>query len=380
MKKLLRFNSALVLLLLSIGHAQSQSAGVLRFAFRSTSADTFLNNPPSWVEAWMDQHFWRLQTYSPFFDSSLGWFPNAWAYLDLYGIPTNSPLVSQHPDWILHDSKGNKLYIPFACSNGSCVEYAGDAGNASFRNWWINNATSIMSHGYKGLWLDNVNMAWRVSDGNGNFVDPVDPRTGTAMTLSAWESYMSGMTSTIRSYFSQAEIIHNVIWFAGGAQGQTDSYMQTELQSANYIYLERGVSDTGLTGGSGDWSLNAFLKYIDKIHSFGRNVILGEYHYSNDYGTVGYYLISNGSDAFGNEDVRPNNWSVSYDQNLGAATGARYTWNGILRRDFANGIVLLSPPGSPSAWYTLPKTYRDVWGNGHTGVNLAGGQAIILLN
>ena len=101
--------------------------------------------------------------------------PNAWAYLDLYGIPTNSSLVSQHPDWILHDSKGNRLYIPFACSSGSCVEYAGDAGNPSFVNWWINNATSIMGHGYKGLWLDNVNLPWRVSDGNGNFVTRLTP-------------------------------------------------------------------------------------------------------------------------------------------------------------------------------------------------------------
>ncbi len=109
-------------------------------------------------------------------------------------------------------------------------------------------------------------------------------------------------------------------------------------------------------------------------------MIFGEYHYTNDYGTVGYYLISNGIDAFGNEDARPDNWSVSYDQNLGAATGARYTWNGLLRRDFANGIVLLSPPGSPSSWYTLPKTYHDVCGTTHTGVNLSAGQAIILLN
>ncbi len=67
------------------------------------------------------------------------------------------------------------------------------------------------------------------------------------MTLNAWESNISGMTATIRSAFSQAD--HpNVIWFAGGPQGQIDSYMQTELQSANYIYLERGVSDPGLTG------------------------------------------------------------------------------------------------------------------------------------
>ncbi len=121
----------------------------------------------------MNQHFWRLQTYSPFFDSSLRWYPNAWAYLDLYGIPTNSSLVSQHPDWILHDSKGNRLYIPFACSSGSCVEYAGDAGNPSFVNWWINNATSIMGHGYKGLWLENESAV--ACFGRERFRKPIDP-------------------------------------------------------------------------------------------------------------------------------------------------------------------------------------------------------------
>ena len=102
--------------------------------------------------------------------------PNTWAYLDLYGIPKDSSLVTLHPDWILHDSAGNRLYIPWGCGNGSCPNYAGDMTNSGFRTWWIANAKSVFAKGYKGFWIDDVNMEFRISDGSGNDAIPIRPR------------------------------------------------------------------------------------------------------------------------------------------------------------------------------------------------------------
>ena len=77
------------------------------------------------------------------------------------------------------------------------------------------NAKKVLSHGYKGLWIDDSNLVFRVGDGNGNFVSPRDPRTGRAMTEDAWQGYVAGFLQQIRSALPNAELVHNSIWFAG---------------------------------------------------------------------------------------------------------------------------------------------------------------------
>ena len=111
------------------------------------------------------------------------------------------------------------MYIPYGCDNGSCPQYAGDPGNPDFRNWWISNAKRVLSHGYKGLWIDDANLVFRVSDGNGNFRAPHDPRTGQDMTEDAWRGYVAGFLQQIRSSIPDTELVHNSIWFAGGPDG-----------------------------------------------------------------------------------------------------------------------------------------------------------------
>ena len=70
------------------------------------------------------------------------------------------------------------LYVAFACSGGTCPQYAADTSNPAFRQWWIGFVQSAISPGYKGVWIDDVNMLVEVSDGTGAQVFPVDPATG----------------------------------------------------------------------------------------------------------------------------------------------------------------------------------------------------------
>src|SRR5258708_36319206 len=115
----------------------------------------------------MRRHLWRMLVYSPYFDSRLSWYPNGLAYLDLYAIYTGAALATQHPEWILKDATGNKLYIPWGCSNGACPQFAGDISNLAFRQWWIGQAQTLLAKGYKGLFIDDVNMEFRVGNGAG---------------------------------------------------------------------------------------------------------------------------------------------------------------------------------------------------------------------
>jgi hypothetical protein len=356
-----------------------QNAGITQFYMRTSSAfNIYTNNPSTSAQAWMKGHFWRLQSSSPYFDSRLSWMPNAWAYLDLYGIPISSPLVSQHPDWILHDSAGNRLYIPFGCSNGTCPDYAGDVTNSSFRNWWIANAQSILSKGYRGFWIDDVNMEFRVGNGSGTSVAPYDPNTGSTMIYDNWRLYVAEFTEQIRSAMPTAEIVHNAIWFAAPTRYQ-DQYVIREIKAADYINCERGVSDPGLGGGTGSWSVRAFLAYIDAVHSYGKNVLLDEYAFNGDYGLAGYYLISNGDDALGNQQITPNNWWTGYGVNLGTPLGSRYDWNNLIRRDFIAGMALLNPPKTTAITVTLPVPLTKIDdGTLVTSVTLQPGQAVVL--
>jgi hypothetical protein len=359
--------------------ANPQNAGLTQFFLRTSSAfNTYTDSPSTSTQTWIKSHFWRLQSSSPYFDTRLSWMPNAWAYVDLYGIPKTSAIVSQHPDWILHDSSGNRLYIPWGCGNRTCPSYAGDITNSSFRSWWISNAKAILAKGYKGFWIDDVNMEFRVANGYGTQVAPYDPDTGTTMTYDNWRRYIAEFTEDIRAALPTAEIVHNSIWFASPTR-YSDQYVIRQIKAADYINCERGVSDPGLVGGTGSWSVRAFLNYVDAVHSYGKNVIMDEYGYDGDYGLVGYYLISNGGDALGNQDVTPSNWWSGYDLNLGSPLGARYDWNGLIRRDFYAGMVLLNPPKTTTITVTLPTPLTKFdSGSLVSTVTLNPGQAVVL--
>jgi hypothetical protein len=320
-----------------------------------------------------------MQVSSPYFDSRLSWMPNAWAYEDLYGIPRDSPIVWQHPDWILKDNNGNMLYVPFACGGGGCSQFAGDPGNGDFRNWWIQNVGNAMNAGYKGIWIDDVNMEFMVGDGSANKVAPHDPRTGGTMSYGAWRNYIADFVQQIRSAFPNKEITQNSIWYSDN-NNFNDSAITRQIQSADFIVLERGISDGGLTGDGGPWSVSAYLSFIDYVHSQGKGVIIDELHYNGEYPLAAYFLTSNGNDAFGNNDATPDNWWSGYDVHLGSPLGGRYTWNGLLRRDFSNGMVLLNMPGHSWTNVGLPGPYQRIDGSTVNSIGLGGSQGAVLTN
>ena len=144
----------------------------------------------------MRDHYDRALVYSPSFDTRTSWFPRGWVYYDSYAIYRGGSTATEHPEWILRDSSGNRLYIPYECSGGTCTQYAGDIGSSEFRQHIIGEIRAKLnsaapSGGYKGVFVDDVNMDFRVGDGNGTSVRPIDPRTGAPMTLADWRRYFA---------------------------------------------------------------------------------------------------------------------------------------------------------------------------------------------
>ena len=350
----------------------------------SSSTDPYTNNPTVAQQQWMRDHWTRALVYSSYWDNKTGWFPGGWSYLDAYAIYRTSALATQHPDWILKDAAGNNLYIPWGCSGGVCSQYAADIGNPNWRRYYIDRAKSMAALGYKGIFVDDVDMDRNVGNGSGQQIAPIDPRTGQAMTDTAWKSYFADFLEQLRAELPGVEIVHNAVWFAGGGQHDaSDPYIARELHAADYVNVERGYNDDGLTGGTGAWSIYALMRYIDNVHSYGAHVILQSYAAdltSAEYNLAGYFLVTDGNDFLSTTTGSlPSQWWSAYDANLGDPIGTRYLWNGLWRRDFTGGIVLLNEPGASTKTLALGGTFKTTSGQQVSSLSLGASRGAVLL-
>jgi hypothetical protein len=219
----------------------------------------------------------------------------------------------------------------------------------------------------------------RVSNGSGTPVRPVDPRTGSLMTEADWRRYLAEFTEQIRAAFPKIEIVHNAIWWVP----LTDPFVQRQLRSANFIALERGVNDGGLVGGRGTYGIETFFALCDWLHAQGRGFFFtasAQSDAAREYGLAAYFLVGAGNDSIGNSPGgTPVDWWAPYSVFLGDAPQPRYAWNGVLRRDFQFGIVLLNEPGAPQRTLALGQPYVDLAGQVRTSVTLGPAAGMVLL-
>lgn len=335
-------------------------AGRVNFVQEAESGfDHYSRSDSPAIESFIRSRYARMKAFSPFFDSETRWYGRAWAYVDLYGIEPSSSVARRHPSWILRGRRGNKLWVPYECSRTSCPRLAGDITNARYRRWWINAARQVASRGYVGLYIDNVNMIRRVSLANSKEVTPYRAGSRRPITRRAWRRHVARFTRQIRRAIPNTEIVHNVIWFARGAR---DRWSRMQVDAADVLGLERGVNDAGLTGDDGRWGLPTFLRHVDWLHSRGRAVFFDEdgvNEASREYGLAGFLLINEGRDFFSSNPYSlPTSWWKGYEVSLGAPSRARYSWRGLIRRDFQRGVVLLNPPGRPAQTVNLGGLWR----------------------
>lgn len=352
--------------------------GVIRIYERMQSNWDIYTSDPAY-RSFIQSNIQAIASFQPYWDDKLPWFPNTWVYIDAYAIyndTAGNALIAANPTWVCRDGSSNPLYIPFNCAAGSCPQYAGNIADAGFRAYMVSRIGTYLSPGYVGIWFDDVNFAVdRVGNGSGTPVPPIDPATGLDMTDSAWQSYFATFVQQVRTAYPGISILHNPIWYLASSPQITQ-----EISAANIINLERGFGDSGLTNGTGQFSVYAFMNYADYVHSLGRPVVVENYFLTDLlYGTAGYFLINNGSDFLAFQDMVPPTWPTAlFAMNLGDALGARYLWNGLWRRDFSGGMVLLNEPGNSTTTVTLPATFYDQDGIAYASVTLAAKEGIVL--
>ena len=358
-------------------------AGRVRFVKRTgPEFDRYTTRSTARFRSWMDRHFWRAVVFTPYFDDKTGWYRRGWVYRDLYGIHPGSPTARHHPGWLLRGMDGRRRYVPWDCSGGRCPLLAADVGNPAYRRGWIRWAKRTLAKGYRGLWIDDVNLDFRVGDGSGAQAPPRDPRTGREMTAAAWRGYVATFLEQIRRALPGVEIVHNAIWYAGEEQRDANADVRRAIAAADWVNLEHGVNDAGLTGGDGEWSLSAFLAYVDRVHRAGRGVVLegrGDDTGERAYALAAYFLVSTGRDGIGVGEMTPRTWWRGYDVRLGAPLGPRTDDGGLFRRDFSGGTVLLNEPGAAPRTVALDRRLKTLSGRIVTSVTLGPRDGVVLL-
>jgi Hypothetical glycosyl hydrolase family 15 len=341
--------------------------------------DAVTNRPSASAAAWMRERYFRMVVFSPYFDSRLAWYGRGWVYKDLYAIRPGS-----HPEWILRDARGRRLYLDFGCARGRCPQWAADVTDPAYRAWWIAQARETLARGYRGLWIDDVNLNRSVSYGSG--VPAVPVTAAGELTEARWAQAVAAFAAEIRAALPEAEIVHNSVWYA--ARGDTtpagaDPSVRGQIAAADWINIERGCSDPGLTGGDGKWALRALLAFVDQVHAQGRAVVWQPYGTSDSQRELNLaclLLTRYGQDALDDRDARPSRWWEGFGAEPGAPWGGRYDWHGLLRRDFSRAVVLVNEPGASARTVTLPGRFERVDGrSARARLTIPGGRAAVLL-
>ncbi|HWI08769.1 MAG TPA: hypothetical protein VNT54_14795, partial [Solirubrobacteraceae bacterium] len=174
------------------------------------------------------------------------------------------------------------------------------------------------------------------------------------------------------------EIVHNQVYFHAGL---SNGYVRRAIEAATHIEIERGVIDTGIVGGTGTYGYETVLAWAEYAHSRGKGVVWdAQSTWGREYQLATYFLLSNGLDGLAHPDGSdPNNWWSGYDVDLGQPLGQRYSSNGVFRRDFQNGIVLVNQPGQTTKTLRLGRKHKNLAGSTVTSVTLPAREGAVLL-
>jgi hypothetical protein len=361
-------------------------AGDVKFFTPKSGLDPWTSNPTDAQKQFMRDHYHRMLVDSPYFDSRLIWYDRAVEYTDAYAIKPAWPQYAQHPEWILTDfDTGRQVFIDWGCSGGTCPQYAADISNPAYRQWFLNRIQEKINLGYQGVSIDDVNLAFRFSNGTTSTSRLRAPNTNRLLTLTDWRRYFADFMELVRATFPDLEIVHNTIWYADQTAFD-DPFVSREIAAADWVMIEHGGNDDGLDAG-GAYGYRRLLAFIDRVHAQGTNVIVnddvGSTMTQAEHNLATYLLVTEGNDMVGSEMlgiVNPDNFWAGFQLDLGDALGARYDWGGFIRRDFDGGIVVTREPDIGKATFTVPAGYTRIDGTpAPATITLAPQTSVVLL-
>jgi hypothetical protein len=299
--------------------------------------------------------------------------------------------VNGQESWFAHQSYSGEPQSASDLASGRVGNSLGwnqaDIANPAWQQYTLNQVFQNMAAtGSNGWFADS----FTYGIGGAGYNNPIPTRyQGTNAANSAdwpggidWTTQLGNWAQTIETAFAQ----YNT---ANGTNYQFIPNLDARVTSwePNWYDNSNGVPfiDGGFLEGFGNWtdtydwtlSMNRGLNLTDN----GKIVIMQPYPADAPSTTAGQqevnfelgtYLLLKGNETYLNIDygggVQPQ-YFPQYGINLGAPTTplpsdvSSYLWNGVYRRDFQNGFVLVNP-GTTTYTLNLGGTYQEAQGSG----------------
>jgi Hypothetical glycosyl hydrolase family 15 len=277
---------------------------------------------------------------------------NAWA--------NDYAAVNAHESWFWHNRENQRVT---SNHDGKLLMNVSEPG---FREHWRDSLIRQVEDGdYDGVFLDSASPALL----QGEARSPADPRLfadgvrtntfdelGGRSWIAAWQDWIAELDRSLST--RGIPLIPNV----GSLVTTWDS---TDYSLTAGVFSE-GFLDPGFS--TADWKaaadqtlalvrrnkiviLQNYLPWADDVAR--RRFLLASYLLVKDARTYIAYFASN-----------PLEWYPEWDLDLGAAQKTAVTvddlgWNGVYRRDFDNGIVLINP-GTSAVHVNLESTFKRI--------------------
>lgn len=283
------------------------------------------------------------------------------------------PTVTTHEDWFWHNTSNQRLA---STADGKLLM---DIANPGFQSYWATSLEDQVAAGdYDGIFFDSASPALLQGEVGGQDSrlagtgarDSVIAEIGNQNFISAWESWMSALDTTLAA--KGIPLIPNTSAFVTG-------WDDTNYELTAGAFVE-GFADPSFA--TSDWqaSTNELLRLAAK-HKI---LILQNYLGAGGAGDVAKRLYYLGNYLLVKSDrtyleyfaSSPLEWYPEWSIDLGApATTASavsdLAQGGVYRRDFAKGAALVNPSGA-TVTVPLGKTMNRVVPNGGGAVDAQG--------
>ncbi len=288
----------------------------------------------------------------------------------LYSSGVSYAEAQDHPGWFLKDSRGSRITF-----NGYDWLYAMDIGSRSYQQAWANNVIDeLQENGWDGVLLDNTDTTMKYDFADYPVKYPAD---------SQWQAGIESALAYIGPRIQAAGklAVPNIgAW--GGNPSVGNSWLQYVSGAMDEMFVKWGTTAGSGYADQSRW--NAQLDSLKYAQQHGKQFLAVTHSSNHDaaaarYGWATLLLGARGrADYAMAPDYTTETWFPEYDYDIGDPTGPESTdANGVHRRMFTNGIVVVNPTTSRLS-ANLNGTYSGSGLNQVTKVTLSPQSAYVL--
>ncbi len=359
-------------------------SGKIRFYSKITSDETW-NQSQSTMTSLMNNnyetiHMWKGTPYGNAYSAG-----PALTYVDFFVFSngTSSYLPNANMSMVLKGTSGEYCYqYWFGPSRGGTPRFMMDITRSDVRAHIVSTMQNLLATTpTDGLYLDVTEPYLPAG------VEGCNPSVSNSQYFDGWIALMQALDGLPGPLAGNTQPTH-VEGMSGVTQAQKDALFRAiDLSENEHGWILNNTSTGGLSG----W--NQMVNHINYLHSLGTGIIIQEYSpgfnqcesvmssAQEKYSLAMQFLVQNELDyysTFSRDGRCDAGFNPVYNSDLGNATGASYTWNGLQRRDFANGTTLVNNPGGGSVTVSLGGNYQTLWDETVSSVTLGERQGTVL--